>query len=236
MRKKVISSHADYETNLISEMDMRNYNTETKTIPDRTVTVRLSEKDCMKLFERCGSSGITVSQLFESFIGDLIDGTYTNGSDERMLAGKWFDRCWFGMFPQKTLLNHLIECGYDPEEYFEMIIQLDTAIKETDYLNKHPEEKEAGDAEFFSKMISDCREEIKSMTDGWKMEEDTDLSEEIRRVASWIDEKNRFINGVESPITCREELEEIDLMEVLPELNSISKENDMEEYYTLSSW
>ena len=97
-------------------------------------------------------------------------------------------------------------------------------------------EKEAGDAEFFSKMISDCREEIKSMTDGWKMEEDTDLSEEIRRVASWIDEKNRFINGVESPITCREELEEIDLMEVLPELNSISKENDMEEYYTLSAW
>ena len=203
---------------------------------ERAITIRLSDSDCKTLMNKCGEHGITINELFENFAGDLAGGRYTNGSDERRAASDWFDRCWFGMFPEKTLLNHLIECGYDPEEYFEMIIQLDTAIKETDYLNKHPEEKEAGDAEFFSKMISDCREEIKSMTDGWKIEEDTDLSEEIRRVASWIDEKNRFINGVESPITCREELESIDLMEVLPELNSISKENDMEEYYTLSSW
>ena len=59
--------------------------------------------------------------------------------------------------------------------------------------------------------------------------------EEIRKVADWIDEKNQFINGSESLVTCREKLEDIDLTEALREVNYKSKENDMVECYTLSA-
>ena len=59
--------------------------------------------------------------------------------------------------------------------------------------------------------------------------------EEIRKVADWIDEKNQFINGFESLVTCREKLEDIDLTEVLRKVNYKSKENDMVECYTLSA-
>lgn len=52
---------------------------------------------------------MTVSKLLENFIADLIDGTFSNGSDERDLAKQWFNRCWFGMFPEKTFLNFLLE-------------------------------------------------------------------------------------------------------------------------------
>ena len=27
------------------------------------------------------------------------------------LAGQWFDRCWFGMFPEMTFLSYLVEWG-----------------------------------------------------------------------------------------------------------------------------
>jgi len=59
--------------------------------------------------------------------------------------------------------------------------------------------------------------------------------EEIRKVADWIDEKNQFINGFESLVTCREKLEDIDLTEALREVNYQYKENDMVECYTLSA-
>ena len=59
--------------------------------------------------------------------------------------------------------------------------------------------------------------------------------EEIRKVADWIDEKNQFINGFESLVTCREKLEGIDLTEALREVNYKSKENDIVECYTLSA-
>ena len=202
---------------------------------ERAITIHLSDSDCKTLMNKCGEHGITINELFENFAGDLAGGRYTNGSDERRAASDWFDRCWFGMFPEKTLLNHLLNWDYDPEEYFELISELDTFVKETDYLNAHPEEKEPGDIERLTEIITSLGEEIQSMSDGWTPEENMDLSEEIQKVADWIDEKNRFVNGSESLVTCREKLEDIDLTEVLREVNYKSKENDMVECYTLSA-
>ena len=133
------------------------------------------------------------------------------------------------------MLNHLLNWDYDPEEYFELISELDTFVKETDYLNAHPEEKEPGDTERFAEIIASLRKEIQSMADGWSSAQNLNLPDEIRRIADWIDEKNQFINGSESLVTCREKLEDIDLTEALREVNYKSKENDMVECYTLSA-
>lgn len=63
---------------------------EFKTICGRNFTLNLSTADALRLFDKAGSVGLTPSELLENFIGDLVCGTYTNGSDERMYANDWF--------------------------------------------------------------------------------------------------------------------------------------------------
>lgn len=69
---------------------------EIKTIKERNFKLKLSDADVERLFIKAGGAGLTISELLENFIGDLVDGTYSNGSDERDYAERWFDRCWFG--------------------------------------------------------------------------------------------------------------------------------------------
>ena len=90
---------------------------EIETIRERKITVKLSDADCDRLARKCGEHGLTIGELIENFVGDLVGGTYSNGSDERDYADQWFERCWFGMFPEPTLLNHLLNLGYEPEHY-----------------------------------------------------------------------------------------------------------------------
>lgn len=84
---------------------------EIKTIRKRTIELELSDADVKRIAEKAGAHGLTVGKLLENFIGDLVCGTYSNGSDERDLAGQWFERCEFGMFPDMTFLNYLVEWG-----------------------------------------------------------------------------------------------------------------------------
>ena len=99
---------------------------EIATIKERTIHLNLSDADCKRISTYAAKANITVSQLLESFIGDLVNGTYTNGSDERDYADQWFERCWFGMFPEPTLLNHLLNLGYEPEHYLDMLENVET--------------------------------------------------------------------------------------------------------------
>ena len=85
---------------------------EIATISDRNITVRLSDADVERVSKLAGEHGITIEELLENFIGDLVGGTYSNGSDERAFARRWFERCWFGMFPENTFLHFLICWGY----------------------------------------------------------------------------------------------------------------------------
>lgn len=82
---------------------------EIETIKERSFTLNLSDADIEKVWRKVGCVGLSISELLENFIGDLIDGTYSNGSDERELANQWFERCGFGMFPDKTFLRFLLE-------------------------------------------------------------------------------------------------------------------------------
>ncbi len=84
---------------------------EMETTKPRELILNLSDQDVERIREKAASVGFSVGELVENFIGDLTDGTYANGSDERRLAKEWFHRCWFGMFPEETLLKHLIDIG-----------------------------------------------------------------------------------------------------------------------------
>lgn len=81
---------------------------EIETIRERTIKIALSDADCERIAERAGSANMTVGELLGQFIGDLVCGTYSNGSDERDMARSWYDRCWFGAFPDRTFLAYLV--------------------------------------------------------------------------------------------------------------------------------
>lgn len=160
---------------------------------ERTITVKLSDADCERLIRKCGKHGLTVGELIENFVGDLIGGTCSNGSDERMYANRWFERCWFGTFPEPTLLNHLLCFGYDPEDYLNALDDIETAIKEKEYLAGHPEE--AGEeAQYLDDDIADWEDELKDMREGWKTEKEPNMEEELELIKKWVEEKERFMN------------------------------------------
>lgn len=87
---------------------------EIETISPREYKLNLSDADVERIAKTAGSYGMTVSELLENFIGDLVNGTYTNGSDERMYAQQWAERCWFSYDQDKSLVKYLCD-GWDYE-------------------------------------------------------------------------------------------------------------------------
>ena len=84
---------------------------EKKTIRPRKIEINLSDADVKRVSKKVAKHGLTVEELIENFIGDLVDGTNNNGSDERMYANEWFERCWFGTLPENNFLVYLLEYG-----------------------------------------------------------------------------------------------------------------------------
>lgn len=162
---------------------------EIATIRERKITVKLSDADCDRLARKCGEHGLTIGKLIENFIGDLVGGTYSNGSDERDFINQWFKRCWFGMFPEPTLLNHLLCWGYDPEYYLDTIDNIETAKEEKKYLEEHPEEADEEEASYLDDDIADWEEELKGMREDWKPEKESNMDEEIALIRKWVTER-----------------------------------------------
>ena len=96
---------------------------EIKTIRKRVLELKLSDEDVKRISEKAGAVGLSVAELIENFIGDLVCGTYSNGSDERMYAEQWFERCGFGMFPENTFLRYLVEWGGGVDNVTEILRQ-----------------------------------------------------------------------------------------------------------------
>lgn len=167
---------------------------EIETIRERKITVKLSDADCDRLAKKCGEYGLTIGELIENFVGDLVGGTYSNGSDERMYADKWFECCWFGMSPKPTLLHHLLCWGYDPEDYLELLDNIETAEEEKKYLEEHPEEADEEEASYLDDDIAYWKEELKSRRKDWKPEKEPNMDEEIELIKKWVKEREDFIN------------------------------------------
>ncbi|SHN87986.1 hypothetical protein [Desulfitobacterium chlororespirans] len=170
---------------------------EIATIRDREVKLRLSDADVLRLSEKAGIAGLTIGELLTSFIGDLVYGTYANGSDERMYANQWFDRCWFGMFPDKTFLRYLLEGDelsgilfneQDIEQGKEWLAEME-AFPDKD---SDAQEEIAGlkaDIAFWQKNIDDtfaCFAE-------WCGDPHRTLDEEMKKVREWKNSYNSMI-------------------------------------------
>lgn len=152
---------------------------EIETIRPRTIEVKLSDEDVKRISEKAGAHGLTVGELIENFIGDLVCGTYSNGSDERAFAEQWFERCWFGMFPDLTFLRYLIEWGGLDEVMDAWEEKADIA----DWQEEIEENKRA------------LAEYWKEYTEQQKEYESGTFDEEMKQVLDYWQEYQQFLEG-----------------------------------------
>ena len=92
-----------------------------------------------------------------------------------------------------TLLNHLLCWGYDPEDYLNAMDNIKTAKEEKKYLEEHPEEADEEEASYLDDDIADWEEELKSMREDWKPENEPNMDEEIERIKKWVTDRNLFL-------------------------------------------
>lgn len=116
------------------------------------VSLNLHEEDLKKVLNLCGAHGMKLDGLLENFISDLVCGEQRNGSDEVDLAGKWFERCWFGMFQEDTFLGYVINYGGLDVVY--------NAICEMEEMKEYLEEIE-NNPEYEKEYIDDCKNRIR---------------------------------------------------------------------------
>jgi len=152
------------------------------TIKERTISIKLSDADCERISNIVGKHGITVSQLFENFIGDLVSGTYSNGSDERYMAEQWFNRCWFGIFPEETLLKYLLEYGINVEDFLDTYEEFENfKSNPQEYVDELEEAKENGEEMLY------FEEEYHDYTDEFFDDhKDVDMEKEIELCKKWL--------------------------------------------------
>ncbi len=153
---------------------------EIETIKARNISLNLSDADVKRLCEKAGSVGLAVSELLESFIGDLVDGTYINGSDERMYANEWFERCGFSWMSEYSFLRFLIDCD-DVEDTIDGWNEI-KYYKDLEELRKDDKE----DLAYYEESINDKFEEYRRYK---KVDEEKlALEAEMEKVVNWWNE------------------------------------------------
>ena len=159
---------------------------EIKTIKGRNITLQLSDADCDRLLALAGEHGLTVAELLQNFIGDLVDGTYSNGSDERMYAQSWFGRCGFGMFPENTLLRWLLQEGRDPDDFL-------TAWEENELYKEDPKKYcEDQDEEYDPEDPFWFESEVQDVMESWEPDGEPDMKKEIQQIRDYLADCQSF--------------------------------------------
>lgn len=123
-----------------------------------------------------------MSNLLENFIGDLVCGTYSNGSDECGFAEQWFERCWFGMFPKETLLKYLLDYEYDIDNFINVYDELKYyEANQQEFSEVLKEAKEnGGEILWFEEEYHDYIDEFLNN------HENVDIEKEIKLCREWL--------------------------------------------------
>lgn len=188
-----------------------------------TVTIEgVSAEDMKKFAEKAGAYGISAGELIGNFINDLVDGKAANGRDERDFVKQWFERCWFGMFPEYTFIRYLVD--YDSpdtvldawegiEQSKEFICQSKKALADAKYAwqeiktgkgtqiyssREEWEAQEREDIEAEQEFIAGCKE---ILSDCWEdyvrygtgNYQHGTFDEEMQKVLEWARKNHEFL-------------------------------------------
>lgn len=154
-----------------------------------TITVDLTSAEFDKLLEKCIKIESTIEEIVENFIRDLVNND-SNESEERRNHIKQ----WYYMLPKPSLLDHLLYWGFDPEEYLNLLDEIETAEKDKEYFKIHPEE--AGEeAQYIDSDIEECDENRRRMEVGWwSWKKEANREEETAALKEWVKKRKEIID------------------------------------------
>lgn len=163
-------------------------------VTERTVGIQMSDEDAEKLSALAANHGKTVGELLSGFVGDLICGSQTNGSDEREFAELWLNRC-YGYWDDDSLLAHLANSDPDVNAAVgEFLTQYD----DWKLSLEHPEQFSDEFAECPGEKLY-CQMVVEDYLIGWSHADDIP-EEEIKRCRQWLTEANQ-LNATLLPTT-----------------------------------
>lgn len=167
------------------------------TVKEKNISIRLSEKDCDRLSSLCGENGITVGKLIEAFIGDLVGGTYSNGSDEHMLAQQWLDRCGFSILAEDTLLKYFLDNCYDIDDFLDDMDEIKSIEADLKEYEINPDKFDEEKIEHANNDLAAYREHYdkiyKKIIEDFKEEyPEADIEKEIQAMREWQEESMDF--------------------------------------------
>lgn len=170
---------------------------EIETIKGRAITLNLSDTDCKRLSEKAGHAGLTIGVLLESFIGDLVEGTYSNGSDERMYANKWYNRCGYGIYSSdKNLLKWLMDEWRDIEEFLDLVDEIKEGKETLEDYKSHPEDYDEEEIGYLKSDLEDWENEYHDIIHEFVKEHpEADLEKEIEDCREWLREQKKMLES-----------------------------------------
>lgn len=156
---------------------------EIATIKPRTISLNLSDADMERLAVKAALVGRTPSKLLQSFIGDLVNGTYSNGSDERMMANDWFDRCGFDYCGEKTFLRFLLRW----DMLSDVVECWNTIQIATQELNDATDDEERSELTDELERLNTVISEQYAKYQLWNANDDKKLEDAVSEVARWAE-------------------------------------------------
>ncbi len=168
----------------MKEEDYRN------ELQPRQVTLQLSDMHCEEIFKICGKRNLTVSQLLETFLKDLLgEEPSVFESNECALAKRWLEEYDFYHKPNNNLLVFLDEYGVDVQEFSQLGYNIDI-IQET-----------LKNVKFFEEDEENIRVELKTYEEEFndyksrflKENPDADWEKELKEVRTWLSAGYQFL-------------------------------------------
>lgn len=161
----------------------------------RRVTLQLSDEHCEEILRICGSRNLTVSQLLETFLRDLLgEEPSVFESNECALAKRWLEEYDFYHKPNNNLLTFLHEYGIDVQEFSQLGHEIDLARKAlknmmTFFWNHTAEEveKTKADLEAYEAEFNDYKSRF------LKENPDADWEKELKEVRTWLSAGCQFL-------------------------------------------
>lgn len=131
----------------------------------RAFTLELTDKETAAFIEMCFRDGTTPAEVLEGFICDLTEAERTRGSDERMLATQYYERCGYGFFfsgEYRTFTQWLLY-DYRMEDITEALEYRKDLEEEIAYLKEHPDEVDEGELEHLEAELKGSTEDIETI-------------------------------------------------------------------------
>ena len=179
---------------------------EIASIKPRQFMLELSDADVKRLYDKAYASGITPEQLLQDFIGNLVYGTYTRGSDEVDRANSYFNRCCYHFddeFPCSFLAWTMVSWSYDLDEVKDALRIYDYAREDLEIYAESPESARPGEIEETKEQLAEADAELRRIYDGYIADvENGDwlYTPEIQGYEEAIETVRKYLNELESMV------------------------------------